>query len=339
MDRSGPSKNTIIGWGVGMLAALALTWFIGAWVWPLWQVRTTVTEFRSRLASRGRTWSPYSMEPLAEARAFLPFLGDGGAVRRLGGPDAASKKLLRYLQSPRPVAPHKIEAAMLLCYCGRLAIPAMLRALGSDEEEVRVYGAVGIGLAGGDVAKQCIPALLQALEDPSVKVRMAATAALGEMGPAAVDAIPALEKAVKTNIVAVKALGRIAGVRAMKSLEIALKNGQDVMVVQTAAEVLGEIGKPAVEVLISALRHRSPDVRRSAAEALGAIKDTRALRPLTSALKDADWSVRLRAANALGEIGNASAVESLEAVLADKKANVRQAAADALKMIRKARER
>jgi HEAT repeat protein len=72
-------------------------------------------------------------------------------------------------------------------------------------------------------------------------------------------------------------------------------------------------------------------VRRVAAEALGHLRDARAVEPLSAALKDrGDQALRLYAAAALGQIGDASAVQPLVAALDDHYANVRKAAAEAL---------
>lgn len=99
--------------------------------------------------------------------------------------------------------------------------------------------------------------------------------------------------------------------------------------------VLGASGGKgrAVDPLIAALKDEDWSVRWKAAQALGEIKDARALDPLIAALKkDEDTIVRLAAARALGEITDARAVDPLIAVLKDKDENsvVRLAAAGAL---------
>ena len=57
-----------------------------------------------------------------------------------------------------------------------------------------------------------------------------------------------------------------------------------------------------VKRLIEALKDKDRDVRRDAANALGEIKDARAVEPLIKALKDEDNYVREQAAAALGKI-------------------------------------
>ena len=71
---------------------------------------------------------------------------------------------------------------------------------------------------------------------------------------------------------------------------------------EEAENALEEIGKPAVDPLIAALKNQNSDIRGRAARALGTIRDTRAVDPLIAALKDENSGVRGRAARALQEI-------------------------------------
>jgi HEAT repeat protein len=87
-----------------------------------------------------------------------------------------------------------------------------------------------------------------------------------------------------------------------------------------------------VSALVVALRDSIPDVRVSAAHALGSLGDPRAVEALLQALRsDSDAGVRKMAAWALGEIESPSAVGGLsQAVRSDSSAEVRAAAAWAL---------
>jgi len=78
---------------------------------------------------------------------------------------------------------------------------------------------------------------------------------------------------------------------------------RDVFRRDSAIESLVEIGEPAVEPLIQALKDEDSFVREGAAEALGKIGDKRAVEPLIHALNDEDWQVRWEAAEALDELG------------------------------------
>ncbi|HHT9109043.1 MAG TPA: HEAT repeat domain-containing protein, partial [Candidatus Wunengus sp. YC64] len=98
-----------------------------------------------------------------------------------------------------------------------------------------------------------------------------------------------------------------------------------------AAEALGKIKDArAVEPLIAALKDEYQYVRKWTAYALGEIKDARAVEPLIAALKDEYQYVREGAAEALGKIKDARAVEPLIAALKDEHSDVNWSAAEAL---------
>lgn len=109
--------------------------------------------------------------------------------------------------------------------------------------------------------------------------------------------------------------------------------GRDPVVQARAALLLGSIGKPAVPVLIEALKDDDRDVRTSAAGALISIgPDAKsAVSTLVRALKDEDHFVRWNAAAALGEIGDKSAAYALAELLEDEEAEVRKTALSALR--------
>jgi HEAT repeat protein len=85
---------------------------------------------------------------------------------------------------------------------------------------------------------------------------------------------------------------------------------------ELAANALGRIGKPAVPMLMSALRHRDPRVRHHAAVVLAKIGPdaAQAAPALTAALDDEELLVRKAASRALGEIGPA-AQEAIPALM------------------------
>ncbi len=103
-----------------------------------------------------------------------------------------------------------------------------------------------------------------------------------------------------------------------------------------------------IEGLIEALKHEWSSIRAKAIEALGEIRDERAVEPLTKALwdKDEQLSIQWKAAEALGKIGHAGAVKTLiyrlglgqrSTVLAERYESVRAGAAEALGKIGDAR--
>jgi hypothetical protein len=123
-------------------------------------------------------------------------------------------------------------------------------------------------------AERDIRGLIRALRHPDLGVQWEATAALGTLGPEAIDELlgdlPTRHRAVKLGII----------------------------------EALGEIGDPrAVEPLLRELRDPSVEVRWETALALGEIGDPRATGPLLAGLRDPDRYVRYGTALALGKLG------------------------------------
>jgi len=88
---------------------------------------------------------------------------------------------------------------------------------------------------------------------------------------------------------------------------------------------------------VDVLRDSDRNLRRAAAEALGAIGDPQTLPPVLLALEDEHWSVRCAAATALGRIRSFKAVPPLLTRLDDDDATVRRAVVAALGEIGDAR--
>jgi HEAT repeat protein len=231
---------------------------------------------------------------------------------------------------------------------GRVAVEPLIKALG-DEGWVGEHAAYALGEIGD---KRAVEPLIKALGDENKQVREHAVKVLGELGwKPTNDKERALyyisegkfDECVKIGKPAVEPLIKVLG-------------DEDKHVRENAAKVLGElgwkptndkeralyyisegkfdecvkIGKPAVELLIKALRTRRGSfngangilqrmnadlLRASAASALGEIGDKRAVKPLIEALRDEDEGVRGRAAVALGEIGDKRAVKPLKNLL------------------------
>ena len=185
------------------------------------------------------------------------------------------------------------------------------------------------------IGAPAVEPLIAALKDKDSDVRYAAAKALGEIkDPRAVEPLIAALKDESSSVrrAAAEALGKIGDPRAVEPL-IAVPKDYYSGVRYAVTKALVKIGAPAVEPLIAALKDKDSkdsDVRQAAAEALGEIKDPRAVEPLIAALKDGDSDVRKAAAKALGEIKDPRAVEPLIAALKDAKWRVREAAAEAL---------
>ncbi len=79
---------------------------------------------------------------------------------------------------------------------------------------------------------------------------------------------------------------------------------------QAAVKALSQLGEPAIEPLINALQSDKWRVNRGAAEALGQLRATRAIKPLTEAGLEGNPD----AVTALGEIGGAAAAEAIASI-------------------------
>jgi HEAT repeat protein len=92
-----------------------------------------------------------------------------------------------------------------------------------------------------------------------------------------------------------------------------------------------------LEPIIEALKDEDIHVRMNATDALGKIRDARAVEPLIEALKDKDnifLNIQWKAADALCEIGGERTIELLIQVLKDGNKDVREGAAYALRKIK-----
>jgi tRNA A-37 threonylcarbamoyl transferase component Bud32 len=250
------------------------------------------------------------------------------------GPDLQMEvqALIGALRDADPTA--RRRAAQTLGECGpagREAVGPLITALSDPDFWVsetaalalrKITGApdpaAGRGRRATDGSSPTPPAvtrLLKAIQDPAS--RWMAVVALGQMGPTAHEAIPALvdaledaESAVRWD--AVKALGRLGAVAAwaVPALTAVLHEQDDEITCQHVVVALGAIGpaaRTAVPALISSLRENGHHLEEQAGEALVRI-GVPAIPALIEAMKDDDPQVRLRAANTLTRIAGGPAV-------------------------------
>jgi HEAT repeat protein len=97
-----------------------------------------------------------------------------------------------------------------------------------------------------------------------------------------------------------------------------------------AASSLGKLGEPAVDSLITLLKHDDAVVREFSALTLGKIKSPRAFEPLVECLSDENANVRSSAVTALGDIRDKRAEQYILPLLDDTKNPIWRNAADAL---------
>jgi HEAT repeat protein len=227
-------------------------------------------------------------------------------------------------------------AVQVLRKIGIPAVRPLVQALRNDEDpNIRKETAEALGFIG-DV--KAIRPLIQALEDDDDGVQEESMKALIKIGVPSIDALAKVlnDRNNQVRKHAVQALGEIKDARAVESL-IQVLTDSDVDVLGDAVSALEKIGIASVKPLIRALKDKDSQIRKLAVEALGEIRDTRAVEPLIQVLSDNDSIVRGEAADALSKISDIRAVEPLIQVLSDNDSNVRCKAALALGEIRDAK--
>ena len=178
--------------------------------------------------------------------------------------------------------------------------------------------------------------LVTTLSDPAVKVRLAATEALGGLGDTiAVRAlIDVLKRDTDAGVrrAAAWSLGELSDARAIPALSDALRTDTDAEVRRNAAHALGEIEDARATPALSEVLRRDKDVsvRRAIVEALSSIEDPASAAALYPVLKDTDPDMRRAAVEALGSIENVESVDEILPLVRDESKEVRRAAVDAL---------
>lgn len=156
--------------------------------------------------------------------------------------------------------------------------------------------------------ERAVPALTESLTDTDAAVRIAASQALEEIGPAAKPAVPNLlnqalhDPVLYAGTTAAGALAKIdlAAARQVMTANLAALQDPDTQRRRTACAMLGSLGpvaKPAVPALAAVLGDEQATVRMHAVGALGeiGIPSPLVIPALTKALDDAAPPVRHRA--------------------------------------------
>jgi HEAT repeat protein len=176
---------------------------------------------------------------------------------------------------------------------------------------VRREAVITLGEMGDE---RCVEPLARALRDGDWQVREAAIEALGTVGSPAVDLLLRQLRDWDIRKFAIRALGRIKDERVLDPLIEQLRNDEFML---DATDALVDLGEPAVEKLIAALKDKDENVRKQAVIALGRIQNPKALDPLIAMLKDRDWFTRLTAAAALEKLGDERGREAIKPLLQD----------------------
>ena len=164
-----------------------------------------------------------------------------------------------------------VKALGKLGWLARDALPALTTALDDPDAKVREAAAQAVGQLGPDA----VPTLAGMLTHRDKYVRRNAVWGLGKLGPLARAVLPDLCRALqdedpRTASGAAQALGNMGadGADAVPALAEAMR-GTNIVLCRLASKALSQIGRPALPTLITHLRHHDPFVRGEAAVALG----------------------------------------------------------------------
>lgn len=299
-------------------------------------------------ASDRKLWAPLVQSLAEHADAVVHGLRDSDAeVRRLAARTlenmGSSREVLErpFVPAPAPAKENRGAAEpasgpkLGLLPAGELQLAAELQANAQAVGEDPLLPAL----------RKSIPSLLKALEDPDVRVRLAALDMLETLGTEAVSATPTLNKLLGdpnkfVRWSAARTLGKIgvspvAGQTADGLIKLLKDSDLDLQLTASLAlEKLGPAMRSAVPALVEALHAPDANLRIAAMRALVGIgRDAEpALPEITAALADKDSRVRRTAAEALARFGPAArpAIGALSETLKDSDPDVRKAASDAL---------
>jgi HEAT repeat protein len=210
------------------------------------------------------------------------------------------------------------------------AAPLLLKAIRSDNAELH-HAALNALLTSRATERSAIGSLTGQLSSKDPAARQQAAQLLGRIGPAAVDAVPALVKAAQAETAEAAFTTALAeiGTPALPTLMQALsQKGGDRKWVFRA---LNEMGAPALTGLAEALHSPTPTVRAGAASALDGmpLEKHPAVKTLLDLTGDKDPQVRAASLRTLAGVRSdrPAVIPKLEAALNDPDAAVRKAAA------------
>ncbi|MCM2357078.1 MAG: HEAT repeat domain-containing protein [Geobacteraceae bacterium] len=243
-------------------------------------------------------------------------------------PSGRVRMILEELQSSGE--PEKRRSAAILAGLADdgVSFGSLLPLLTDPVAEVRIEA---LRAAGRRKFEESIPLLLHALADAEGDIREEAINALGEFGDSAPlsDMLRFLGRGdERTDHAIIRATGKIGSAAAATPLAQYLKSGDAAQHIEFAIlstfGKLGRMEKGDWQLVVGYLKHRDPDLRRLAVQALAGMAQADALQFMEDACKDRHWSVRIAALQSLPGIGGDRAVSLLLDALSDPDCMVRK---------------
>ena len=134
----------VVGWTLGILAALGLCWLVGTVAVPVWKANRSIEKCEGLQFSE----KEFALQVAVEA----------GAV---GGKEVLADYLGVALNVPPPACRSQTVAASMLAHCGEPAVPVLIKALTHRDHRVRNNAACALIEIGPD-AVETVPALIGA---------------------------------------------------------------------------------------------------------------------------------------------------------------------------------
>lgn len=217
---------------------------------------------------------------------------------------SSAADVLGTIKDPRAIAPlvaairngnDRVHADIALRNIGAPAVAPLIAALKDSNPGLRSSAA---DILGKIQDPRAIVPLNAALDDSVESVRERSIAALGRIGtPGAVDVLIVALKNSNLDVrqAAAKILGQVKESRAIGPLIEALQNTTLVytngLEYRAAEDALRNIGQPAVQPLIAALKDNKASMRKAAASALEKIHDPQTADVLLKALNNRDTAI------------------------------------------------
>ncbi len=257
------------------------------------------------------------------------------ALVQIGEP--AVEPLIRTLQdrSIKPWSVHARAVNALAKIGSPRAVDAVVKSLEDAGLNQYVRGKAVLAVAELK-PKGAAEVLSRVSRDKNQFVRWKCAQALGMLGDkkgadALIRALSDEDQYVRAA--AARSLGQVKDENAAGGLVDALKD-ESWLVRLNVRQALLQIGEPAVERLITALKDNNSRAHWQAACVLGRIESENGIKPLIEALADADWMVRDEAAVALTKMNSEKVNELLTDALQDRASHVRVQAAWILDQIK-----
>lgn len=268
----------------------------------VWQVREAAIYSIGRL--RVAEAAPYMLgilgvENEGSARAaILKWATARGDQQETGGAKGGAFAAAEKKPAETPWQLKKAAALTLSRLRPDIVVEPLIAALGTEESPASKMAALA-GL-GGVQAEQAAPHVIEALSDNHWNIRKVAATTLGRLR--AREAVPRLVEALGDS----KAAVRVEAVIALNHIK--------------PEEALSALSR----VLLA---DNNYEVRKTAATALGNLRDEAAAEALYKALEDENWMVRKAAIDALTNLKVTEAMEVMIGYLNDEQEDVRAAAA------------